>query len=81
MSRTIAPPQDIRLILLIATRKGEWLHHSDAKRKTRKADGPHFLGHTIAHLELDPRDGRFLLATAERRSPQGLYRSEDRAVN
>ena len=28
-------------------------------------DGPHFLGHTIHHLVLDPRDGRTLLAAAK----------------
>ncbi len=52
------------LVLMAATRKGAWLFHSDAKRKTWRADGPHFLGHTISHLQLDPRDGRTLLAAA-----------------
>ncbi|MEJ6001108.1 WD40/YVTN/BNR-like repeat-containing protein [Paucibacter soli] len=54
-----------RLLLLVATRKGAWLFHSDARRKTWTADGPHFLGHTISHLQLDPRDGRTLLAAAK----------------
>ncbi len=53
------------LVVLVATRKGAWLYHSDAKRKTWRADGPHFLGHTISHLMLDPRDGRTLLAAAK----------------
>ena len=30
-----------------------------------RADGPHFLGHIIHHLVLDPRDGRTLLAAAK----------------
>jgi photosystem II stability/assembly factor-like uncharacterized protein len=54
-----------RLVLLVATRKGAWLFHGDAKRKTWTADGPHFLGHTLSHVKLDPRDGRTLLAAAK----------------
>ena len=54
-----------RLAILVATRKGAWIFHSDAKRKTWTADGPHFLGHTISHVQLDPRDGRTLLAAAK----------------
>ena len=53
-----------RLVLLVATRKGAWMFHSDRKRKTWTSDGPHFLGHTVSHLQLDPRDGRTLLAAA-----------------
>ncbi|MEO7940109.1 MAG: glycosyl hydrolase [Burkholderiaceae bacterium] len=53
-----------RLVLLVATRKGAWLFHSDHNRTTWTSDGPHFLGHTISHLQLDPRDGRTLLAAA-----------------
>ncbi|GJL78274.1 MAG: glycosyl hydrolase [Nitrospinaceae bacterium] len=51
-------------MILVATRKGAWLYHGDAKRKTWRVDGPHFLGHIINHLVLDPRDGRTLLAAA-----------------
>jgi photosystem II stability/assembly factor-like uncharacterized protein len=65
MSRITAASASTRLIVLVATRKGAWLFHSDAKRKTWKADGPHFLGHTITHMVLDPRDGRSLLAAAK----------------
>ena len=54
-----------KLIILAATRKGAWLFHGDTKRKTWRADGPHFLGHIINHLVLDPRDGRTLLAAAK----------------
>jgi hypothetical protein len=54
-----------RMLLLVATRKGAWLYHGDAARRTWRADGPHFLGHVISHLVLDPRDGRTLLAAAK----------------
>lgn len=53
------------VVVLVATRKGAWLYHGDATRKTWTADGPHFLGHIISHLVLDPRDGRTLLAAAK----------------
>ena len=52
-------------VILVATRKGAWLFHGDAARKTWRTDGPHFLGHIINHLVLDPRDGRTLLAAAK----------------
>ena len=80
MSRAIAPPQDTRLVALVATRKGAWLHYSDAKCKTWKADGPHLLGHTIAHLELNPRRPH-LVGGRQNRSPQDQCRSEYGRVN
>jgi photosystem II stability/assembly factor-like uncharacterized protein len=54
-----------RVTVLVATRKGAWLLHGDAARKTWRIDGPHFLGHIINHVVLDPRDGRTLLAAAK----------------
>jgi hypothetical protein len=59
------PRQESRVVVLIATRKGAWLFHGDAARKSWLADGPHFLGHIVNHLVLDPRDGRTLLAAAK----------------
>ncbi|MBL0149429.1 MAG: glycosyl hydrolase [Ideonella sp.] len=53
------------MVVLVATRKGAWFFHSDDKRKRWRVDGPHFLGHTISHVQLDPRDGRTLLAAAK----------------
>jgi len=50
---------------MVATRKGAWLYHTDGARKSWRADGPHFLGHVLNHLVLDPRDGRTLLAAAK----------------
>ncbi len=51
-------------LVLVATRKGAWLFHGDAARRRWRADGPHFLGHVLHHVVLDPRDGRTLLAAA-----------------
>lgn len=73
MSRTTAPSTrktaarrpPARLVILVATRKGAWLFHGDAGRRRWRVDGPHFLGHTVSHLQLDPRDGRTLLAAVK----------------
>jgi photosystem II stability/assembly factor-like uncharacterized protein len=51
-------------VLLVATRKGAWIYKGDAARKQWRSTGPHFLGHIIQHLMLDPRDGKTLLAAA-----------------
>lgn len=58
-------PNAGELVLLVATRKGAWLYHGDARRGNWRPDGPHFLGHIINHLKLDPRDQRTLLAAAK----------------
>jgi photosystem II stability/assembly factor-like uncharacterized protein len=68
-----------RTVVLVATRKGAWLLHGDAQRRTWKADGPHFLGHVISHMVLDPRDGRTLLAAAKTgHLGPTVFRSTDR---
>jgi photosystem II stability/assembly factor-like uncharacterized protein len=54
-----------KTLVMVATRKGAWLFHGDPARKAWRADGPHFLGHIINHVVLDPRDGRTLLAAAK----------------
>jgi len=54
-----------RTLVMVATRKGAWLFHGDGARRAWRADGPHFLGHVISHVVLDPRDGRTLLAAAK----------------
>ncbi|HKX64237.1 MAG TPA: hypothetical protein VJM78_02940, partial [Rhizomicrobium sp.] len=51
-------------VLLVATRKGAWIYRGDAARKQWRSTGPHFLGHIIHHMMLDPRDGKTLLAAA-----------------
>ena len=60
-----APATPGETILMVATRKGAWLYFSDAERQAWRVDGPHFLGHTIHHMVLDPRDGRTLLVAAK----------------
>jgi photosystem II stability/assembly factor-like uncharacterized protein len=52
-------------VVLVATRKGAWLFHGDRARRSWRVDGPHFLGHVVHHVVLDPRDGRTLLAAAK----------------
>jgi hypothetical protein len=54
-----------RLLLLVATRKGGFIFHGDPVRKDWVIDGPHFLGHIINHIVLDPRDGRTMLMAAK----------------
>jgi photosystem II stability/assembly factor-like uncharacterized protein len=61
--RAAAPGSHVAL--LVATRKGAWLVHGDGSRRRWEANGPHFLGHIIQHIMLDPRDGRTLLAAAK----------------
>jgi photosystem II stability/assembly factor-like uncharacterized protein len=58
------PAESERIVVFVATRKGAWLFHSDAQRQSWTIDGPHFLGHMVSHVMLDPRDGRTLLAAA-----------------
>jgi len=52
-------------LLMVSTRKGAWLYHGDEAGKSWRSDGPHFLGHIINHVILDPRDRRTLLAAAK----------------
>ncbi len=52
-------------LVLVATRKGAWLYHGDAARGSWRVDGPHFLGHIVSHLVLDPRDRTTLLAAVK----------------
>ena len=65
--------------VLVATRKGAWLLHADTTRRKWRLDGPHFLGHVIHHLVLDPRDRRTLLAAAKTgHLGPTIFRSTDR---
>ena len=64
VARTAARPK-ARVLVLVGTRKGAWLYHGDPARRTWRVDGPHFLGHIVNHVMLDPRDGRTLLAAAK----------------
>ena len=60
--RRVSAPS--RVILLVGTRKGAWLFRGDASRRQWRPDGPHFLGNTVHHVALDPRDRRTLLVAA-----------------
>ena len=62
--RTARPAAKSRVLVMVGTRKGAWLYHGDQARRTWRTSGPHFLGHIINHVMLDPRDGRTLLAAA-----------------
>ncbi len=53
------------VLVLVGTRKGAWLYRANAKRKRWHTDGPHFLGHIINHVAVDPRDGSTILAAAK----------------
>jgi photosystem II stability/assembly factor-like uncharacterized protein len=63
-AKTAGKAKSEGVIVLVATRKGAWLCRGDKGRKNWKVDGPHFLGQTINHLVLDPRDGKTLVAAA-----------------
>jgi photosystem II stability/assembly factor-like uncharacterized protein len=54
-----------KTLAFIATRKGAWIMESDASRKKWSLKGPHFLGNTIHHIVLDPRDKKTLLAAVK----------------
>jgi photosystem II stability/assembly factor-like uncharacterized protein len=56
---------DRRVMLLVGTRKGAFIFHADPSRRSWRVDGPHFLGHIVHHLALDPRDGRTLLMASK----------------
>src|SRR6266404_3590290 len=76
-ARRSPPARDV--LVLVATRKGAFLYRGDAGRKRWRTDGPHFLGHVINHLVLDPRDGRTLLAAAKTgHLGPTIFRSTDR---
>ena len=53
------------IILLVSTDKGAFLYFSDADRRHWDVSGPHFMGSTIHHLVLDPRDDKTLLASVQ----------------
>jgi len=64
VKKASAKPRAKGPLLLVATRKGAWIFKGDTARRKWETDGPHFLGHIINHLMLDPRDGKTLLAAA-----------------
>lgn len=65
-------------MLLVGTRKGAFFYRSDATRRAWRVEGPHFLGHVINQVVLDPRNGPTMLA-ASRTGHLGptIFRSTD----
>ncbi len=63
-ARTAAARRSEEVAVFVGTRKGALIYYGDAARRKWRVDGPHFLGHIINHIVLDPRDGRTLLAAA-----------------
>ena len=54
-----------KLHILVGTRKGLFVLSADRARKRWSMAGPHFLGQTVNHALIDPRDGRTLLAAVK----------------
>ena len=74
-----ARPAANRVTLLVATRKGAFFLRGDAGRRRFAIDGPHYLGHVVHHIVLDPRDRRtMLLATSTGHLGPTVLRSTDR---
>jgi hypothetical protein len=63
--KTTSKPTPANVVLLIATKKGGFILRGDAKRRKWELNGPHFLGHIVHHILLDPRDGKTLLLAAK----------------
>ncbi len=51
-----------KLTLMVGTKKGAFFLHENNGQW--QLDDPHFLGHVVHHVVLDPRDGQTLLAAA-----------------
>ena len=63
--------RNTQALLMVATRKGAFLLWPDAERNDLRVDGPHFLGHILHHVVLDPRDrGRGRKDARVSRSPK-----------
>ena len=78
-SSPASPKPGVGLIaLLIGTRKGAFILHSDRSRRAWKLSSPMFLGHIVHHLVLDPRDRRtMLMASSTGHLGPTIFRSTD----
>ena len=64
--------------LLVGTRKGAFILHSDARRRTWSVDGPHFAGWEIYHLKGSPVDpDRLYASQSSGWFGQTMQRSDD----
>ena len=77
--KKVAARPTSHVVVLVATRKGAWLYHGDGARRRWRTDGPHFLGHVVHHMMLDPRDGRTILAAGWFYAVRGLFLPSRRA--
>ncbi|MGH8533102.1 MAG: glycosyl hydrolase, partial [Gammaproteobacteria bacterium] len=59
-----AAPAAGSLALLVGTRKGAFILRGNPRRREWRLAGPHFLGSTVHHIVLDPRDRKTLLCAA-----------------
>ena len=64
-------------VVLVGTRKGLFILHGDAKRKTWRADGPHFLGQIVNHAVLNSATGTMLVAARAGHLGPTVFRSTD----
>ncbi len=64
-------------VVLVGTRKGLFILHGDAKRKTWRADGPHFLGQIVNHAVQNPATGTMLVAARAGHLGPTVFRSTD----
>jgi len=70
------------IILLVSTDKGAFIYFSDAERRHWDVSGPHFMGSTVHHIMLDPRDDKTLLASIQSRTKKAaIYKSIDFGKN
>jgi photosystem II stability/assembly factor-like uncharacterized protein len=69
---------DRRVSLMAGTRKGAFIYHGNGERSEWSVEGPHFLGHIIHHLVLDPRDREtMLMASKTGHLGPTIFRSTD----
>ena len=64
-------------LVLVGTRKGLIILHGDTKRKTWRADGPHFLGQIVNHAVQNPATGTMLVAARAGHLGPTVFRSTD----
>lgn len=68
-----------RVVLLIGTRKGAFLLRGDSGRRAWSLAGPVFLGASVHHMVMDPRDRRtVLMASRPGHLGPTVFRSTDR---
>ena len=64
-------------VVLVGTRKGLFILHGDARRKTWRAAGPHFLGQIVNHAVHNSATGTMLVAARAGHLGPTVFRSTD----